>query len=80
MATYDEALARAIEDVKASHAVLDTLVAERKRTMTQATMADAIGVSISTIANFESEMSNPKFSMVQRYARVLGLKVVATLE
>lgn len=75
-----DALEKAILDVTADHAILDLLVAERKKVMTQVSMADAMGVSVSSVASFEAEASNPWLSMIRHYARVLGLTVGVVLE
>lgn len=64
-----------VEDIQADHAILDKLVAERKRQMTQAEIAKRIRTSVSSVASFESELSKPKLSMIRKYARALGLKV-----
>ena len=68
-----------VEDIKADHAILDRLVAERKKQMTQAEMADRLCVSLYAVSSFESEMSKPKLYMIRKYARVLGLKLTVEI-
>ena len=74
--TEDQALAEAISDITEIHALLDDLVALR-RTLdkTQKSVATQMGVSQSTVAGFESDMSNPTLSTLQRYARAIGVRV-----
>lgn len=70
------ALAEAISDITEIHALLDDLVVLRRAMgKTQKSVAAQMGVSQSTVAGFESEMSNPTLSTLQRYARAIGVRV-----
>lgn len=70
------AFAEAVADITEVHALLDELVALRRAMeKTQTSVARAMGVAQSTVAGFESEMSNPRLSTLQRYARTIGVHI-----
>lgn len=64
---------RAKELAKADYRLLIGLVRARKeRGMTQQDVADKLGVSQPTVADFEREDSDPKLSTIRRYAHAVG--------
>lgn len=59
------------------HRLLDSLVNVRKRKkLTQQQVADRLGISQPSVAEFEGEASDPKLSTLQRYARAVGMRLV----
>lgn len=53
-------------------AFLSALIAVRRSRMTQAEIAEKMGVTQSTVSQFENGM-DPRLSTIRRYARVLGV-------
>lgn len=69
------------DDAMRLHNVVDSLIAvRRERGMTQANVAAGMGVRQPTIAQFETETSDPKVTTVQRYARAVGVRVRFVVE
>jgi transcriptional regulator with XRE-family HTH domain len=54
--------------------------ARTRRKLTQAKLAEKVGVHQVTIARLESGTRRPSMAMLQRLARVLGVPVTALLE
>lgn len=74
-----EEWARMISDAREIHFILDTLLAKRiELGISKKQMAKGMRVTKKELKEFESEMSYPTVSMIQRYARVLGIKVSFT--
>lgn len=74
--TDEVVFAEAVADITEVHALLDELVALRRAMeKTQKSVALDMGVAQSTVAGFESEMSNPRLSTLQRYARAIGVHI-----
>jgi DNA-binding XRE family transcriptional regulator len=66
----------ACEDVRAAHAVIDGLLAERRALgLTQTEVGRRMEVTQPTVSQFESEPSDPRLSTLQRYARALGGRI-----
>jgi transcriptional regulator with XRE-family HTH domain len=64
---------RAKELAKADYRLLIGLVKVRKeRGMTQQDVADKLGVSQPTVADFERQDADPKLSTIRRYAHAVG--------
>lgn len=69
------------EDHKMHQEVIDTLVRTRKDLgLSQTEVARRMGVSQATVSGFETEMSDPRLSSLQRYARAVGARLVVTVE
>ena len=69
----DPAVRASFEDAATRHSVIDTLIRQRKTLgLSQAEVAKRMGVGQSTVAGFEKEMSDPRLSTLQRYARAVG--------
>jgi len=61
--------------------LVKALVRERKKQgLTQRDLGQRLGVVQATVAQFESEFSDPKISTIHRYAKALGMSVRFTLE
>ena len=61
--------------------LLSDLVALRKsKKITQAVLAERLGLTQATIASFESYDSDPKLSTIRRYAHALGALVKHVVE
>ncbi|MFE4468914.1 helix-turn-helix domain-containing protein [Leifsonia sp. NPDC056824] len=72
---------RAKELAKADYRLLIGLVGVRKaRGMTQKDVADKLGVSQPTIADFERQDADPKLSTIRRYAHAVGAIVTHQVE
>ncbi|MDR1188372.1 MAG: helix-turn-helix domain-containing protein [Bifidobacteriaceae bacterium] len=73
----DEALDRRADDLVRNHEnLLDALVAMRKRHgLTQAEVAERMGVTQPSVAQFERYDSNPTLSTIRRYAMAVGAVV-----
>jgi transcriptional regulator with XRE-family HTH domain len=54
--------------------------ARQRRKLTQAGLAEKIGVHQVTIARLESGMRHPSMRMLQRLAKALGVPMTALLE
>jgi len=68
------------EDCFDIHASLDALVRRRRELgISKADMARRLGISVYRINQFESEESDPTLSMMQQYARALGMRVVTSV-
>lgn len=62
-------------------ALMDALVRVRiKRGMTQAQVAEAMGIKQPTVADFEAHDSNPTLSRIRRYAHAVGALVAHKVE
>lgn len=69
----DPAFRATFEDARSRHEIVDALVARRHLLgLTQADVADAMGVGQPTVSGFENEGSDPRLSTLQRYARAVG--------
>jgi predicted NBD/HSP70 family sugar kinase/transcriptional regulator with XRE-family HTH domain len=69
----DPVAAGAREDAQRRTAVVTALVAARRRKkLNQRKIADALGTTQSVVSELESGRIDPKFSTLQRYARVTG--------
>lgn len=78
--TYKE-YAEFYGDAEHAHWLLGELVAARRRAgLTQAEVADRMGVTQSTVSGFETEGADPRLSTLQRYARAVGARVVIELK
>jgi transcriptional regulator with XRE-family HTH domain len=76
----EKALKEVLRDVTAIHRILDKLVKARKsKKITVREVAEKLGCSQATVRAFESEMSDPKLSMIMRYARLVGFDVAVLL-
>ncbi|MEN2739532.1 helix-turn-helix transcriptional regulator [Microbacterium sp. X-17] len=72
---------RATELAKADYRLLLGLIKARKsRGLTQKDVADKLGVSQPTIADFERQDSDPKLSTIRRYAHAVGAIVTHQVE
>lgn len=66
----------AYEDAHTRHAVLDALLAERKRQrIGQTVVAERMEVTQPTVSEFEREASDPRLTTLQRYARAVGGRI-----
>lgn len=73
-AARDPALAASIQDAEARQTLLDSLVRLRHTSgLSRREVARRVGCSPTTIARFESEDSDPPISLLQRYARAVGV-------
>jgi transcriptional regulator with XRE-family HTH domain len=72
-----EALGRRAESLVENHQnLMRSLVAMRsKHHLTQADVADRMGVSQPTVASFERYDSNPTLSTIRRYALAVGAQI-----
>lgn len=72
-----EAIARRADSLIADHEqLLAGLVAARKRNrISQATVAQRMGVSQPTVAGFERYDANPTLSTIRRYALAVGVRL-----
>jgi DNA-binding XRE family transcriptional regulator len=66
----------AYEDAQHLQAVMDALVSRRKLLgLTQKQVADKMGVTQSTVSQFETEIGDPLISTLQRYARAVDAEI-----
>lgn len=64
------------EDQRSLQGVLDRLVGFRKALrLTQAEVARRMGVKQPTVSGFETEVSDPRLSTLQRYARAVEARI-----
>lgn len=61
--------------VSADEQLLNVLVAHRKKTISQAEVADRMGISQSAVARIESGDRNPHMSTLRRYAHAIRVRV-----
>jgi|SRR5699024_8539796 len=61
--------------VSADEQLLNALVAHRKQTISQADVADRMGISQSAVARIESGDRNPHMSTLRRYAHAIRVRV-----
>jgi transcriptional regulator with XRE-family HTH domain len=81
-ASRDPAFRAAYEDALERHSILDRLIGLRRaRHLSQAAVADRMGVRQPTVSGFETEDSDPRLSTLQRYARAVEarLRLVLTV-
>lgn len=77
----DPEFAAARRDIGDRHALLDALVHLRQaQGLSQAELADRLGISQQRVSAFEAESSEPRLSTVQRYARAVGVTVSFRIE
>ncbi len=64
-----------------NHAVLlrDLVALRKKHDLTQAEVADRMGVSQPTVAGFERYDANPTLSTIRRYALAVGARITETV-
>lgn len=55
-------------------------IARKKRSMTQAELAEKIGVQRSVISKYESGMVSPSFSQIQKIAEALNVDIIYLLD
>lgn len=88
MSSFHELLARKLQnptvaagfnEAQQRHDLRQELVQMRKtHGITQRELADRMGVSQSTVAGFETEDADPRFSTIQRYCRAIGYETVVS--
>lgn len=77
----DPEVRRAIALAEGDHHFLRALVQARKNLgLTQAQVADRLGISQASIAAFERYDNDPKLSTIRRYAQVVGLLIAHHVE
>jgi len=76
----DSELASEFDDGRELTALIRSLVEIRKnQRLNQSELAKRIGISQSSLSEFESGNHDPYFSSIQRYARALGMKFLPVL-
>ncbi len=69
------------EDHTVLQRVIDRLIGFRKALgLTQTDVARRMGVGQSTVSGFETEMSDPRLSTLQRYARAVEARLDVTID
>lgn len=69
------------EDHAVLQRVIDRLIGFRKALgLTQTDVARRMGVGQSTVSGFETEMSDPRLSTLQRYARAVEARLDVTID
>ena len=77
----DPEVKRAIALAEQDHQLLRSLVALRQSLkLSQRDVADRLGITQPTVADFERYDSDPKLSTIRRYAQVVGLLVTHRVE
>ncbi|WP_246131131.1 ROK family protein [Cellulomonas aerilata] len=79
----DSAAASTFEDAQSRHGLVRALVAARsihKPRLKQTDVARALGASQAAISALENGRSDPRLSVLQRYARACGLELRITIE
>jgi len=70
----------AYEDAEARNVFIDSLIGlRRSKSITQAQIAEDMGIAQATVSEFETESSDPRVSTLQRYARAVGVDLVLEL-
>lgn len=79
-AKKDDRYREAFEDATLREEVIDALVALRRSCgLTQAEVAERMGVKQPTVSGFENEGSDPRVSTLQRYARAVAAELKMAL-
>lgn len=79
--TSDPDVAAAMEDAEDHARLIETLVSLRKtQNLRQTDVAETLGVTQSSVSDFERIGGDPKLSTIQRYARALDARLRLVVE